>query len=138
MTRPLDHVDLVVTDFEGSLNFYLELLAPLGWRRTGRIRGERGEPVQYMWGGGGALSLRQTQSDAHAVPYDRYAVGVHHLAFGADSRERVDERYRWLLDHGAEIETPPKEYDYRPGYYAVFFYDPDGIKLEILHVPERD
>jgi hypothetical protein len=28
-----------------------------------------------------------------------------------------------------------KEYDYRPGYYAGFFYDPDGIKLEIVHVP---
>ena len=34
-----------------------------------------------------------------------------------------------------EIESGPEEYDYRPGYYAVFFYDPDGIKLEILYVP---
>ena len=30
----------------------------------------------------------------------------------------------------------PQEYGYLPGYYAVFFYDPDGIKLEILHVPD--
>ena len=22
-----------------------------------------------------------------------------------------------------------------PGYYAVSFYDPDGIKLEVVHVP---
>jgi hypothetical protein len=22
-----------------------------------------------------------------------------------------------------------------PGYYAVFFYDPDGMKLEIVHIP---
>ena len=29
----------------------------------------------------------------------------------------------------------PSEYSYIPGYYAVFFYDPDGIKLEIVHVP---
>jgi catechol 2,3-dioxygenase-like lactoylglutathione lyase family enzyme len=37
--------------------------------------------------------------------------------------------------HGAEIESEPAEYDYREGYYAVFFDDPDGIKLELQHVP---
>jgi hypothetical protein len=47
----------------------------------------------------------------------------------------VDERHDWLVDTGAEIETPPREYTYSPGYYAVFFYDPDAIKLEIVHVP---
>ena len=37
---------------------------------------------------------------------------------------------------GAEIESGPKEYDYMAGYYAVFFYDPDGIKLELVwHEP---
>jgi glyoxylase I family protein len=60
-------------------------------------------------------------------------VGVHHVAFFADSRELVDERAAWLRDRGAEIESGPAEYDYTPGYYAVFFYDPDGIKLEIVH-----
>jgi len=43
-----------------------------------------------------------------------------------------------VIDHvvgGAELETEPQEYAYLPGYYAVFFYDPDGIKLEILTVP---
>ncbi len=33
------------------------------------------------------------------------------------------------------IESGPREYDYSPGYFAVFFHDPDGIKLEIVHVP---
>ncbi len=51
------------------------------------------------------------------------------------SRAVVDERHHWLLGAGAEIETPPQEYAYSPGYYAVFFYDPDGLKLEIVHVP---
>ena len=35
----------------------------------------------------------------------------------------------------ATIESEPQEYAYIPGYYAVFFYDPDGIKLEIVNVP---
>ena len=36
-----------------------------------------------------------------------------------------------------EIESGPEEYSYVPGYYALFFYDPDGIKLEIVHVPDQ-
>ena len=67
--------------------------------------------------------------------YDRYSVGLHHLAFEAPSRAVVDERADWLRAHGAEIESEPREYGYSPGYYAVFFYDPDGMKLEIVHVP---
>ena len=47
----------------------------------------------------------------------------------------VDERHRWAVDRGVEIESPPKEYTYTPGYYAFFFYDPDGIKLEVVYVP---
>ena len=47
----------------------------------------------------------------------------------------VDERAEWLRNRGARIESGPAEYDYTPGYYAVFFYDPDGIKLELLHRP---
>jgi catechol 2,3-dioxygenase-like lactoylglutathione lyase family enzyme len=67
------------------------------------------------------------------VSHDRYAVGVHHLALEAPSREVVDERAEWLRARGAQIESGPGEYDYSPGYYALFFYDPDGIKLEIVH-----
>ena len=53
--------------------------------------------------------------------------------------EIVVERAAWLHDRGAVIESGPEEYDYSPGYYAVFFYDPDQIKLEIVHRPsERD
>ena len=59
--------------------------------------------------------------------------GVDHLAVAAQSREQVDERAVWLRERGAEIESGPAEYEYSPGYYAVFFYDPDGIKLEIVH-----
>ena len=130
------HLDLVVTDLERSLAFYTDLLAPLGYDRASEIEGERGERVVYLGGTDiPSVSLRAAQSDAHAVPYDRYAVGIHHLCFGAPSREAVDERADWLRRQGAEIESEPAAYDYMPGYYAVFFYDPDGIKLEIVHLP---
>jgi glyoxylase I family protein len=133
------HVDLVVSSIEGSLSFYRELMAPLGWTEVNEVRGERGETIWYIWGPGGeasaSLGLRENQSDAHAVPYDRYGVGIHHLALNATSRDIVDERAAWLRAQGATIESGPEEYDYTPGYYAVFFYDPDGIKLEIVHKP---
>jgi glyoxylase I family protein len=135
----IDHLDLVVTDLERSLAFYRGLLAPLGYLRESRIPGERGEPVTYLGRaeGGGSIGLRERQSDADAVPYDRYAVGVHHVAFAADSRAAVDERAEWVADQGMTIESGPQEYGYAPGYYAVFFYDPDGIKLEVVHAPSQ-
>jgi glyoxylase I family protein len=80
------------------------------------------------------LGLREAQTPGE---YDRYRVGVHHVAFEAPSRGVVDERHRWALERDARIETPPKEYTYLPGYYAFFLYDPDGIKLEVVHVPDR-
>jgi glyoxylase I family protein len=137
-TTKLSHVDLVVSSLERSLPFYVGLLEPLGWTGLSQVRGERGETITYISAPGAgvaALGLRECQSDAHPPPYDRYAVGVHHVCFDVPSRESVDERARWLEARGALIESPPREYDYTPGYYAVFFHDPDGIKLELLHRP---
>jgi catechol 2,3-dioxygenase-like lactoylglutathione lyase family enzyme len=131
--RGVDHLDLVVSDLDRSLELYRALLEPLGYLRTSEIVGERGERVVYLAGSGVvSVSLRQAQTPGH---YDRYRIGIHHIAFQAPSREVVDERLRWARARGLEIENDPKEYDYRPGYYAGFFYDADGIKLEIVHVP---
>ena len=141
MLEAIDHLDLVVSDFDRSLAFYGELLRPFGYVRHGEIEGERGERVVYINrpGGFGSVSIRAAQSDAHATPYDRYAIGIHHIAFSAQNRAQVDERATWLRDGGHEILSGPREWDYTPGYYAVFFTDPDGIKLEIVHRPrERD
>ena len=128
----VNHVDLVVSSIERSLPFYRDLLAPLGYHRISEVEGERGETIWYLGGPDVALGLREAQSDG---PHDRYRVGLHHLTFEAWSRAVVDERAAWLAGQDAEIESGPEEYGYMPGYYAVFFYDPDGIKLEIVHIP---
>ncbi|HEY3921349.1 MAG TPA: VOC family protein [Gaiellaceae bacterium] len=126
------HVDLVVSSIVRSLPFYRDLLAPLGYHRIREVEGERGETIWYLGGPDVAIGLREARTPGE---YDRYHVGIHHIAFEAWSRAVVDERHDWLLERGAEVESPPQEYGYLPGYYAVFFYDPDGIKLEIVHVP---
>ena len=127
------HFDLVVSDLERSLAFYRGLLGPLGYVRAGDIVGERGERVVYLGGPGVvAVSLRAAQTPG---AYDRYRIGIHHVAFAAPSREAVEERLAWARQQGVEIENDPREYDYIRGYYAGFFRDPDGIKLEVVHVP---
>jgi glyoxylase I family protein len=128
------HVDLVVSSLERSLPFYRELLEPLGWPNVAEVEGERGETIHYLWGRESTIGLRQAQTSGE---YVRYRGGHHHLALEVESRDVVDERHRWLVEQGAEIESEPREYGYLPGYYAVFFSDPDGIKLELVHVPER-
>ena len=130
------HVDLVVASVERSLAFYRELLAPLGYTRISEVEGERGETIWYLSGGGTSVGLRAAPEPPDE-PYDRYRVGLHHLAFEAESRAVVDDRAAWLRASGAEIESGPEEYPYTAGYYAVFFYDPDGMKLEIVHVPRH-
>ncbi|HUQ23775.1 MAG TPA: VOC family protein [Gaiellaceae bacterium] len=127
----LHHVDLVVSSVERSLPFYRDLLGPLGFHRISEVEGERGETIWYFTGAGSSVGIRKAE---RVDGIDRYELGLHHLAFEALSRAVVDERHDWLVRMGAEIETPPREYSYMPGYYAVFFYDPDGIKLEIVHV----
>jgi len=128
----LHHLDLVVSSLERSLPFYRELLEPLGYTRVGDIVGERGETVTYLSGGRPSIGVREARVRGE---YDRYRVGVHHIAFEASTRDVVDERHAWAREQGVAIESPPREYDYMPGYYAFFFYDPDGIKLEVVHAP---
>jgi catechol 2,3-dioxygenase-like lactoylglutathione lyase family enzyme len=130
----LHHVDIVVSSLERSLPFYRDLLRPLGYVEADEARGERGETVWYLDGEavGASLGIREAQSDA---PHDRYAVGLHHIAFEASSKEMVDERFRWAAAQGVEIENEPQQWPYVPGYYATFFHDPDGLKLEVVFVP---
>jgi glyoxylase I family protein len=133
----VDHVDIVVSSIDRSLPFYRGLLGPLGWVVVVRQEGERGEPIHYLGGPDwhGSVGLRERPSDEARGPVDRYALGMHHLAFAAPGRAAVDEAARWLAGQGVEIEGGPGERHYTPGYYAVFFYDPDGIKLEVVHRP---
>ena len=137
-SRGIHHLDLVVSDVDRSKDFYSALLRGLGWSGVLELEGERGEKIWYLQAADTWLGLRQKQSDAHPAPYDRYALGVHHVAFEASTRAGVDRCWEWALTQDIETESAPKEFPhYAPGYYAAFFYDPDGIKLEVVHEPIR-
>src|SRR3546814_20232544 len=79
---------------------------------------------------GQAINLGQAHAGLAGKAAERYAPGFHHFAFNADSRARVDDCYDLLRREGVEILDPPADYDYLPGYYALFFADPDGLKFE--------
>jgi catechol 2,3-dioxygenase-like lactoylglutathione lyase family enzyme len=130
------HVDLVVSDLERSLAFYRELLGPLGWHGVSEAPGERGETIRYLYGPGSSVGLRQAPDPAAGLPVDRYAVGLHHLCFEVDSPEALEAAASRLRRLGAPITDGPREFpEYRPGYTAVFFHDPDGLKLELVWTP---
>ena len=124
----LHHIDLTVSDLPRSTVFYDRVLPLLGFRR---IEDCADGP---LWAGAGMeLGLQAAQA---AVRHDRYAPGLHHLAFGAASRADVDRVHAELVKLAVPILDPPALYErYAPGYYAVFFSDPDAIKLEYVYTP---
>ena len=62
-------------------------------------------------------------------------VGLHHVCFRTRERDEVDEVHRFLVEIGATIVHPPQDDGYAAGYYSVLFEDPDGVRLEVNHVP---
>ncbi|MFQ5458328.1 MAG: VOC family protein, partial [Myxococcota bacterium] len=64
-------------------------------------------------------------------------VGLHHLCLRARERRDVDEAHAFVQALGAKIVHPPEEAAFAPGYYSVLFEDPDGIRIEVNHVPGK-
>jgi catechol 2,3-dioxygenase-like lactoylglutathione lyase family enzyme len=112
-TRGIQHIDLAVSDLDRSLAFYLDLLEPLGLKEMVRFPTYRGtEDVVYLGSDAagytyGWLGLRPADGGEHRY----YDVGVEHIAFEVETREEVDDV---------------------AGYYALFVFDPDGLRIEVF------
>lgn len=133
------HIDLNVSDLAASKAVYGPVLEFLGYRRV------KDEPDGCEWDltpdpergtGGASLGLKQASTEEIAHPHRRYAPGLHHLAWRAADRAMVDRLHHLLVERGIGVLDPPARYpEYSGDYYAVFFEDPDGIKLELVHAP---
>lgn len=130
------HVDLTVCDPDASRPFYEAVLGFMGYVVVDDhphgydmdLRDEQGFVTSF-----GVLAAK---SENAARAHDRYSPGLHHIAWNAASREDVDAMYVLLQRIGATILDAPADYPrYGPGYYAVFFADPDGLKLEYVFKP---
>jgi catechol 2,3-dioxygenase-like lactoylglutathione lyase family enzyme len=126
----INHIGLTVSDMTRAAAFYEALLTHLGYERV------EDTAQHILWAGpGGALGISPARPELAQRKHNRYAVGLHHLAFHAPRREDVDAAFEKLRAMGAEVTDEPAEYEYLPGFYAVYFLDPDGIKLEVAHTP---
>ena len=126
----VDHIVLRVSDFKASKRFYERLLKFMGFKVEGEYADMAGwhNDRTVVWIG---------QADDAAVKrgYRIGDIGLHHYAFELGKRADVDELYEYLKKEGITVVDPPGEY-YGGGYYAVYFLDPDGIKLEGMFYPQ--
>jgi glyoxylase I family protein len=127
----LNHINITVNDIGKSRAFYERLLPSLGYR----LLFEQPKTFGYAGADGFKVYFAEAHEGKRSEVFDRYRVGLHHLAFNAPDRAFVDDVHKKLVEWGVTILDAPAEYPkYNPGYYAVFFLDPDGIKLEVVHV----
>ncbi|MFQ5698388.1 MAG: VOC family protein [Myxococcota bacterium] len=86
--------------------------------------------------------VRPSRPESRDRRYDRYEPGPHHLAFHAESREVVERVHAAMIALGATVLDPPVDYTgragYDEGYFAAFFADPDGVKLEVAYIPRAN
>lgn len=130
------HIDLNVSDLEASKTVYGPVLEFLGYTQV------KDTPRGCEWdlkgheGRGASIGLRRCDSAEAAHRHRRYAPGLHHLAWRAESRADVDALHDLLAGRGITVLDAPAHYpEYSGDYYAVFFEDPDGIKLEYVFAP---
>jgi catechol 2,3-dioxygenase-like lactoylglutathione lyase family enzyme len=120
----IDHLVLSVGDFERSKDFYGKVLGFLGFKLKYEY------PDMAGWSNGKTLFWIGAADDrGRRRKYRKGDIGFHHYAFELSSRKDVDELGAFLEKNQMTVLDPPGEY-YDERYYAVYFADPDGMKLE--------
>lgn len=124
----LDHVYLAVTDRARSLAFYDAVLGALGFERSdSRIAGD---PHAHYWNRALQISIRPARTPG--VSHDPYAPGLHHLCLQLRDARALDAAHAKLRALGVDASEPRLYPQYSDDYYATFFEDPDGIRLELV------
>ncbi len=145
----ISHIDISVGSPHKSIPFYETLLTGLGFKRMKSSHPGFAGPdpsrawwsIDYADGGSFGIEVRPAAEDLKHIRYDRYRPGPHHIAFHAQSTRMVNEVHEAMVQIGADVMDPPADYSgqagYSEGYYAAFFADPDGVKLEVVYLPPK-
>lgn len=126
----IDHLVIRVSDYERSKAFYSPLFEFLGFEIS-----EEYEDAIGWTNGKTRFWIGPADAEGQKRKYRIGNVGFHHYAFQLRSRKDVDALQKFLRELGATIVDPADEY--YDDYYAVFFLDPDGLKLEGMKYGER-
>jgi catechol 2,3-dioxygenase-like lactoylglutathione lyase family enzyme len=128
----IDHVYVTVRELARSTRFYDGVMSVLGYQKLEAPIG--GDPHVHYYNRQFGFSLRPARAGTAA--HDPYAPGLHHFCFRVVDERAVDRAARELVALGVSA-TPPRLYpEYSADYYATFFEDPDGIRLEITNFRE--
>ena len=125
------HVILTVSDFPAAREFYLKLLPFMGMTVVCDT-----DKLFYCVGGRTAIGIEPCAPEYRGGRFVQARVGMHHLCLRVPARAMMSmparRRYATCT---ATIVRGPLEGSWAPGYYYVLFEDPDGIRLEVNHVP---
>ena len=127
----IDHLMINANRYEASVKFYSWLMPKIGYPEKHSYDGE--DPVIGFAGPGGSLWLSNSAANMRSDNFHKRRVGLREVAFRAETRAEVDAVAKDVESNGGKILDAPQEYpQYAPGYYSVFFTDPDGLKLEVV------
>ena len=126
------HVFVTAGDFERSREFYRRRLPFLGLTPV-----MDSENVFYCVGGRTGFAVQRPAAEHAGERFVQNRVGLHHVCFRARSREDVDALHRFLEGEDCVVVREPRDDAWAPGYYSILFEDPDGVRLELNHVPGR-
>lgn len=124
----IHHIEINVSNLKESMEFWGWLLPELGYNEY-QIWGEG-----RSWRKGESyIVFVQTESRFLDIPFHRGRSGLNHLAFYADSRKQVDAITWQLQSRNIEVLYKDKHpYAGGPEHYAVYFEDPDRLKVEVV------
>jgi len=126
------HVILTVSSWKKAREFYGPLCEFMGLKKY-----LDSDYILYYVGGKTALGIEPCADGFENDRFIQGRVGLHHVCFRARQREDIDRLHEFLMERNATIVHGPKEGPWAPGYYSVLFEDPDGIRLELNHVPGK-
>jgi len=133
----INHVAITVSDLDEAMQFFAPLLELLGYT-VGKIGhyNETRLALNLNVENGVGINIWEAKIQH---PFEVYEPGLHHIALNAGSKAQVDEVASLVRSSGAKILDGPGEFPFAAGgYYSVYFLGPDGIKLEVVYMPELD
>ena len=126
------HIQITAGRYKVAKPFYQQLLPFLGLTEV--MNNEGG---YYCVGGRTGVMISPPDPEHAGERFNQRRVGLHHICFRARSREDVDEAHAFIKTLDVPIIRAPEESGWAPGYYSILFEDPDGVRLEINHVPGK-
>lgn len=135
----INHVSITVSDLPRAMEFFGPLLRSLGYT-VGEVmhdsRSGHDLTVNLNEANGTAFNIWQAEPELARHRFALYEPGLHHVAFNVERREQVDELCALVRTLGGTILDGPGEFPFAiGGYYTFYCLGPDGLKLEVVHMP---